>query len=279
MKVTYLGTTMLLFDDGTDQILFDCHVTRPSIPTYLFGKMITNTEVSDRVIKDFRISRLRAIFISHSHHDHVMDAPYFAIRTGAEIYGSPSALNVARGGGVDEERLHSYKDCMEYQVGGYQIRIIPSIHSKPNMFNNDLGQTIDTPLVQPARKQGYKEGGSFDFLVKNGDKTYLIRPSYNYLEGQLDGIQADVLYIGVTGLAKDTQERQKKFFEETIDKVHPQTVVPVHWDYFFGPLYGKIKGLPAPFDNTKETMRILTEHCAGKGIHFVIQQPLTTLEF
>lgn len=31
MKVTYLGTTTLLFDDGTDQILFDCHVIRPSL--------------------------------------------------------------------------------------------------------------------------------------------------------------------------------------------------------------------------------------------------------
>ena len=31
MKVTYLGTTVLLFDDGKDQILFDAHVTRPSI--------------------------------------------------------------------------------------------------------------------------------------------------------------------------------------------------------------------------------------------------------
>ena len=31
MKITFLGTTTLLFDDGADQILFDAHFTRPSI--------------------------------------------------------------------------------------------------------------------------------------------------------------------------------------------------------------------------------------------------------
>lgn len=31
MKVTFFGTTTLLFDDGKDQILFDAHFTRPSI--------------------------------------------------------------------------------------------------------------------------------------------------------------------------------------------------------------------------------------------------------
>ena len=38
MKVTCFGTTTLLFDDGRDQILFDAHLTRPSLARYLFGK-------------------------------------------------------------------------------------------------------------------------------------------------------------------------------------------------------------------------------------------------
>ena len=37
MKVTFFGTTTLLFDDGKDQILFDCHFTRPSILSYIRG--------------------------------------------------------------------------------------------------------------------------------------------------------------------------------------------------------------------------------------------------
>ena len=104
MKVTFFGTTTLLFDDGRDQILFDAHLTRPSLPRYVFGRGETDRAMAEELIRLHGIDRLRAIVVSHSHHDHVMDAPYLALRCGAELYGSASTLNVARGGGVPEER-------------------------------------------------------------------------------------------------------------------------------------------------------------------------------
>ena len=278
MKVTYLGTTMLLFDDGNDQLLFDCHVTRPSIPKFLTSKISTDTSVADRVIRDFKIDRLKGMFISHSHHDHVLDAPYFALKCGGDIYGSSSALNVARGGNVPEERLHDFRDSMEYQVGNFHVTVLNSIHSKTHWYNNDLGQTIDEPLAQPAKKKRFKEGGSFDFLVYHNDKKYLIRPSYNYLEGQLDGIKADVLFLGISGMSKDTDENRKKFFAETIDKVEPDLVIPVHWDNFLAPLYGDVKGMPKLVLNTGRSMRLLADHCAKVGVNCVVQLPGSSME-
>ena len=105
LKITFFGTTTLLFDDGRDQIFFDAHFTRPSIEKYVAGAYVeTNTALCDKLIDLHHIDRLRAIFISHTHHDHVMDAPYVANRCRAAIYGSSSAKNVAIGGGVPEER-------------------------------------------------------------------------------------------------------------------------------------------------------------------------------
>ena len=105
MKITFLGTTTLLFDDGADQILFDAHFTRPSIEKYVVGAYVeTDTELCDRLIERHHIDRLRAIFVSHTHHDHVMDAPYVARKCGATVYGSSSAKNVALGGGVPEDK-------------------------------------------------------------------------------------------------------------------------------------------------------------------------------
>ena len=74
MKVTYFGTTTLLFDDGKDQILFDCHFTRPSLPDYIRNKpTLSDEKMADRIFHLHKIKRLSAIFISHSHHDHVME--------------------------------------------------------------------------------------------------------------------------------------------------------------------------------------------------------------
>ena len=276
MKITYFGTTMLLFDDGRDQLLFDCHVTRPSIPTYLFGKLQTDAALADELIQRHRIDRLRGIFISHTHHDHAMDAPYFARKCGADLYGSISALNVGRGGMVPEDRLHTFGN--PDRIGGFEISAIPSLHSRPTRFNDDLGQTIDTPLVQPARKRDYREGGSYDFIVKHGRRTYLIRPSFNYIPGQLDGIRADVLFLGISGLSKAPQDVRSRFFEETVDLTRPRLVIPIHWDNFFAPLTRPVRGMPRFIEDSGESFRLLAEHCNRRGIDCLVQLPLSAID-
>lgn len=195
MKVTYLGTTVLLFDDGNSQILFDAHITRPSINKALLGKLETNEKLADEMIENYHMDRLQAIFISHSHYDHVLDAPYLAKKCNAYIYGSESTLNVARGGNVKEDKLKEFHAPETICIGEYRITVLPSCHSKAHWYNADLGKTIDYPVFQLARKKEYKEGGSFDFLVENGGKKYLIRPSFNYIKGQLDGMDADVMFL------------------------------------------------------------------------------------
>ena len=50
LKITFFGTTTLLFDDGRDQIFFDAHFTRPSIEKYIAGaKAETNSELCDKL--------------------------------------------------------------------------------------------------------------------------------------------------------------------------------------------------------------------------------------
>ena len=278
MKVTCFGTTTLLFDDGRDQILFDAHLTRPSLPRYIFGKGETDRALADELIRLHRIDRLRAVFVSHSHHDHVMDAPYLATRCGADVYGTRSTLNVARGGGVPEERLHPFSGRESFTVGGYRVTALPSLHSRPTFLNNDLGQTIDRPLAQPARLRDYKEGGSFDFLVDAQGKRFLIRPSFNYIEGQLDGVSAEVLFLGVAGLAKADAETEARFFAETVDKVSPRLVIPLHWDNFFSPLDRPARGMPVLIEHTELSFFKLARACEARGIDCLVQLPRTSIE-
>lgn len=275
MKVTYLGTTVLLFDDGKDQILFDAHLSRPRLLTVPFVALQTDEEICDEILRNHKINRLKAIFISHTHHDHVLDMPYIANHTGADVYGSRSCVNVGRGGSVKEEKLHEFEVHTPITIGDFQITVIPSLHSKPNMFNNDLGQTIDEPLVQPAKMKCFKEGGSYDFIVKHKETTYVIRPSFNYIEGQLDGIKADVLFLGIGGLSKADDEMKEKFFEETIEKVQPALVLPLHWDNFFSDLRKPVKGMPSLMENTNASLFELTKYCEAHNISFVVQLPRT----
>ena len=277
MKVTFFGTTTLLFDDGKDQILFDAHFTRPSLLTYIFGSRGSDEAVIGELLKKHPMDRLKAIFISHSHHDHVMDLPVIANRYGAAVYGSASALNVARGGGVREEQLHEFEADRVYTVGGFSVKVLKSLHSKPTILNNDLGQTIDAPLRQPAKLRSYKEGGSYDFYVEHEGKRFMIRPSFNYIEGQLDGYTADVLFLGVAGLAKADQATEKRFFEETVAKVCPRLVIPVHWDNFFVPLTKPVKGMPKLIEHTDVVFDKLMRYCETHGVELLVQLPRTSV--
>lgn len=278
LKVTYFGTTTLLFDDGKDQILFDAHVTRPSLIKYAGGaKERTNTALCDKLIRLHKIRRLRAVFISHTHHDHVMDAPYIAGRCGAMIYGSESARNVALGGGLPEDRIVVFGHGSCYTIGEYKISILASLHSKPTILNNDLGEPIPEPLEQPAGLREYKEGGSYDFFIEHGDRKILIRPSFNYIKGQLDGIQADILFLGVAGIAKADPETEKIFFAETVKKTGAKLVIPVHWDNFFSPLDRPITGMPGFIENTELVFYKVAKYCEAHDVNFLIQYPRTSI--
>ncbi len=278
LKVTYFGTTTLLFDDGKDQVLFDAHVTRPSLGKYIRNsKASTDTALCDELIGLHKIDRLKAIFISHTHHDHVMDAPYIANKCGAKIYGSESAKEVALGGGVPEERIEVFGHGSCYCVGDYKVSILKSLHSKPTILNNDLGEPITEPLVQPAKLREYKEGGSYDFFVEHGDKKILIRPSFNYIAGQLDGIHADVLFLGVAGLANADPDMETVFFAETVEKTGAKLVIPIHWDNFFSPLDRPIKGMPEFQEKTEVVFYRAAKYCEAHDVNFLIQYPRTSI--
>ena len=277
MRVTYFGTTMLMLDDGKSCLLFDCHTSRPPMAKMVFGRIETDTALADQLIDRYDMKRIAAIFISHSHHDHVLDLPYFARAAEAEVYGSESTLNVARGGKVPEDRLHLFGKKW-VGIGSFRVRIIPSIHSKAHWYNDDLGQTIDRPLAQPARKKEYKEGGSYDFLVENRGRTYLIRPSFNYIKGQLDGISADVLFLGIAGLGKADEETKRIFFAETVEKVSPKMVIPLHWDNFLKPLTKQSYLLPRFAEKTEDAMFEMAAYCGRHGIACPVVLPLTYLD-
>lgn len=279
MKVTFFGTTMLLFDDGKDQVLFDANITRPALWKYVVGALVkTDKKAVDKLLKNYDFSRLRAIFVSHTHPDHVMDVPYIANKTGAEVYGSSSAMNVCLGGNVPKKNIHEFRFHEAERVGDFSITVIPSLHSDPTPISNDLGQTIDKPLRQPARTKAFKEGGSVDFIVRHGGKTILIRPSFNYIEGQLDGIEAEVLFLGIGTMAKWPEDKVETFYKETLDKVHPKKVIPLHWDDFFTSLDKPVKGMPRIADNTPKNFDSLSRACAARDMELFIQYPFITME-
>ena len=69
-------------------------------------------------------------------------------------------------------------------------------------------------------------------LIKHGGNSILVKPSANWVEGALDNVRADVLFLGTATLGNQNPAFMDAFYNQTVAKVHPQLVIPVHWDDF-----------------------------------------------
>jgi L-ascorbate metabolism protein UlaG (beta-lactamase superfamily) len=267
IKVTFLGATTLLFDDGESQLMLDGFFTRPSL-FRLIKNIETDTKAVDAALKRAKVDRLKALFVAHSHYDHAFDVAYVIQKTNARLYGSSSTLNVGRGGDLKEDQMVLFEERKEFKVGQFSVTVLKSKHSPPiKGINDDLGQTIDKPLRQPASAKDYKEGGTFDFLIKHGGKAILVNSS-NYIQDARNDVRADVVFLSTGSLGDQTKEFQDVFYSQTIVKVRPKLVIPIHWDNFFMPLSDHLVGM----DDLNASFDFLIDRLKTDKIEFGILQ-------
>ncbi len=276
LKVTFLGTSSLLIDDGETQLLTDGFITRPGLFKTGFGKIGCDTNKINAFVDEYKATRLKAIFCAHSHYDHAMDAPYIAKQTGAVMYGSASTLNIGRGAGLTESKMQLYRPNQTIILGKFKVTILNSKHTPPfnimGKSNDDLGEQITVPLKQPAKAEAYAEGGAYDVLIQHGTHSILVKASTNWLPGALDDVKADVVFLGVACIGKQDSTFRDNYYNETIGKLKPMIVVPIHWDNFFKPLSPKLKALPKIVDNVKLGFNYIIERTKADKIEFRLMQ-------
>lgn len=276
VKVTFLGTSSLLIDDGETQLLTDGFVTRPGFIRAGFGKIESDVNAVRRIIDEEKISRLKAVFVVHSHYDHVLDAPTFSKLTGCELHGSASSLQVAKAAKVSPALLRNFEPGKPLSFGKFTVTILPSRHTPPfnilGKSNDDLGEVIDTGFRLPAKTKAFTEGGAYDVLIEHHGKRLLIKASTNYTEGGLDDVQADVLFLGIAQLGKQGNAFRENLYKYAVLPVKPKTVIPIHWDNFFKPLNNRLKPLPKIADNLKLGLDFLSRKTNENNISLKIMQ-------
>jgi len=272
VKVTFLGVSTLLIDDGETQLLIDGFFSRHSLWRVVTSQMYTNRKKVDDAISKYGMDRVKAIFVSHSHYDHAFDVAYVTEKTGAVLHGSQSTLNIGRGGGLGEEQMATFQPGIEVQTGAFSITVIPAKHSPPTFFNNNIGQTIDKPLGQPARVIKYVEGNSYNFLIKHGGKSIYIIPSGNYVEGMRDQYRADVVFFSIGNIARQSMAFKNALWENSIEKLKPSLVIPIHWENFFTPLSENMKMFPPVIDQTEKSFDFVIEKCQEQNLDMKMLQ-------
>lgn len=230
LTATWFGTTAVLLSDGDSSLFVDPFITRPEG----WLRMLSNQPIAPddekiaRTLSKAKLNNLEAVLVSHSHHDHAMDAGVVARLTDAALVGSASTLNIGRGSGVMESRLALAKPGAPMRFGAFTVTFIESKHAGAT-GGNPTGDIV-APLKTPARYLDYKQGGTYSILVEHALGTVLFHGSAGVVPGALKGRRADWVMLGVA-LVDDYEA----YLRELVDVTGATRVIPIHWDDFTRP--------------------------------------------
>ncbi|MCZ7429408.1 MBL fold metallo-hydrolase [Micromonospora sp. WMMA1949] len=273
VEVVFFGTSTVWLSDGTSEILIDGFLSRPSLLRVAFGRIAPDLGRITSALARAGLTRLDALFVAHSHYDHVMDAPEVVKHLGGRLFGSESTLNVGRGAGLGEESMTRIEDGDEYSVGAFTVRVLGGVHSPGNRFPG----TIAKPLVPPVRASRYRDGGCFSLLVTHPDGSLLIHPSANVVPHAFDGLDVDVLYLAIGALGTQSDRFRDDYWRHVVDATRPGLIVPIHWDDFFVSLDRGLRPLPRFFDRFAVARAFLDRKSRETGITVRFPEPFEVI--
>jgi L-ascorbate metabolism protein UlaG (beta-lactamase superfamily) len=237
LSLTYLGTAGWKIVDGDLTLLIDPYISRVKLGT---GPGVSPEDtrptvrrsdyfVSDTAAIDSLIPNADFILAHHSHFDHLSDVPYIARTTGASVIGTETTCNILRAYGIPEEQLYPVRGGEDYQLEGFSVRVIPSIHSALNNKHYLDSRTYTEVPEAPLRVSEFIEGGSLMFLVRLSQHKVLTMGSMNFVERELEGIKPDILLAGVNQSQLGLYNYNERLLRVT---GNPKVIIPTHWDNF-----------------------------------------------
>lgn len=246
VTVRWTGCATLVFSDGETTIVIDGWFSRPGPVDFLVDRIEPDLEAIRAGLARNELEEAAVVFPVHSHYDHAMDAPDVARLTGAVLMGSESTAMIGRGRRLPEDQIRVVEDRERIAVGRFTMVPIESRHFEfpdPEMRRRALASPeITAPLVPPASPFDYKVGRAWALSLEHPRGRVLIQGSAGYVEGGLEDVEADVVFLGVGGIGSQTADYREAYWRETVDRVGARTVVPIHWDGLMGPIEGPFRG-------------------------------------
>lgn len=264
LRVMFMGVTTILLEDGKNAIMTDGFFSRPGLKSFPAGKIKPDQARISYALSRAGVTKLDAVLTAHSHHDHAMDSPEVARRTGALLIGSKSTYYIAQGVKFPEERIKVISGGESFLFGRFTVTVIKSPHSPTptDLLKGD----ITAPLRPPAWVWEYKEGGSYSYLIEHGERRILIHPSANYTPGFLRGVQADVIFLGIGRLGNQSYTLAKEYWQEVVQATRAKVIIPIHWDDFTRPLDKPLRRTPRLLDNVALGMRRIRRLAAANHV-------------
>jgi L-ascorbate metabolism protein UlaG (beta-lactamase superfamily) len=109
--------------------------------------------------------------------------------------------------------------------------------------------------------------------VRHARGQLLLHASAGFRRGALQGVRADVVYLGIGALARRRRAFREAYWDEVVRVTAARRVILVHWDNFFRPLSEPLRPMPWPLDNIPKTMNWMLRRGAADDIEVLLPVP------
>ena len=229
VEVRWFSVASLVLEDEDSKIFFDPMFTRAGPQHWLnLSQLKSDEALVASVIKDNKLQKVDALFASHSHYDHVIDAPMVAKLTGGTFYFDGSSERIAKAYKDTKIKTQRIENLQSIKIGKFTITPILRNHSHIRA----LGMTY---LYGPVAENF--NFGFYDYAMGQTWFYYVQHPSGTILVDQgsepfLNSIQTftskvDVVIQGVANRADD-----EAIINGYTGALKPSIFIPTHFDNF-----------------------------------------------
>ncbi|MDQ3281401.1 MAG: ribonuclease J [Acidobacteriota bacterium] len=135
-----IGMNLMVYECGDDAILVDCGMMFPDAAT-----LGVDVIVPDMTYLFDNASKIRALFLTHGHEDHIGAVPFLVERLPIPVYGMPLALGFVADKlqefGIEEIELRAIMPRDVVEAGAFRVEAIRVTHS----IVDAIGYAIRTP--------------------------------------------------------------------------------------------------------------------------------------
>lgn len=225
LRLRYTGVSGYELTDGKTVVLLDPTATRPTA-----WELITRRLRPDEALAAKVFPRADFILVNHAHHDHALDVPAIALRTGATVIGSRSVCNLALSRGVPPERVHEAVPGERLKLGAFTMDVRASRHVDLFGSKTLLAGTIPKD-AGPLWFWQYTQDAALAFRLEAAGSSVWFHPTATFRKGELGGLSAGTLIFGVNG-EPITADKMRAVLREA----KPARLLPTHYDNFLQPL-------------------------------------------
>lgn len=219
LTLRYLGVAGWELHTPAHCLLVDPFFTRLPLWKVVIGRAVPDVDA----IRAHMPSMAGMVLVTHSHYDHIMDAPEVARLTGAVVAASPQGCDLLAVLGVPAEQRQPITHGDMLTHGGFTVEVYRTPHRVIFGRVPYMGP-LRTGLKSPLRASDYRIDQHFSFHISAGSTRILVASGID----DEPPVEANVLLVGA-----DASHGQ---LARILDAVKPRLVLPNHWDDMFRPL-------------------------------------------